>query len=215
MKPKPTVFVVDDDQTMRRSIAFLAESVGWTVAAFTSAAEFLASVTPDAHGCLILDVRMPGMSGIELQRELALRRIVLPIVFVTGHGDIAMAVQALKDGALDFIEKPFKDQQLLDAIARAMREALQQRRETEELEDVRRLIAQLTPREQEVATRAARGLSNKLIARELNISDKTVQVHRGHVMEKLGVHSAAELAQVLMRVPDEFLAHATGGERQR
>ncbi|MFZ5508978.1 MAG: response regulator transcription factor [Pseudomonadota bacterium] len=195
-----TVFVVDDDAALRRSIAFLAESVGWRVRAFADPQEFLPDLA--GGGCLVLDVRMPGMSGLELQRELQARRIELPIVFITGHGDIAMAVQAMKDGALDFIEKPFKDQQLLDAIARAMRVSAKRQEQASRQAEYRRLLCQLTQREREVAALVARGLSNKLIARELDISDKTVQVHRANLMDKMGVHSAAELAQILMRAEE-------------
>ncbi len=197
-----TVFVVDDDAALRRSIAFLAESVGWRVRAFADPQEFLRSPDLAGGGCLVLDVRMPGMSGLELQRELQTRRIELPIVFITGHGDIAMAVQAMKDGALDFIEKPFKDQQLLDAIARAMRVSARRQEQASRQAEYRRLLCQLTQREREVAALVARGLSNKLIARELDISDKTVQVHRANLMDKMGVHSAAELAQILMRAEE-------------
>lgn len=200
---EPTVHVVDDDAAMRRSIVFLAESVGWPVASWPSAEVFLAAAGPGMRGCLVLDIRMPAMSGLELQQVLRERQLALPIIFITGHGDVAMAVQAMKDGALDFLEKPFKDQQLLDAIARAMREQARHQAVASRQAEVRSLYAALTAREREVAARIARGLSNKLVARELAISDKTVQVHRAHVMEKMGVHSAAELAQLLMRLePD-------------
>ena len=197
-----TVFVVDDDAALRRSIAFLAESVGWRVRAFAGPEEFLRAPDLACGGCLVLDIRMPGMSGLELQRELQARAIELPIVFITGHGDIAMAVQAMKDGALDFIEKPFKDQQLLDAIARAMRVAAKRQEQASRQAEYRRLLSRLTQRECEVAALVARGLSNKLIARELDISDKTVQVHRANLMDKMGVHSAAELAQILIRAQE-------------
>jgi FixJ family two-component response regulator len=142
---------------------------------------------------------MATMSGLQLQRELGARGIEIPIVFITGHGDVSSAVQAMKNGALDFIEKPFGDQQLLDAITRAVRESTKTRELASKQAEYRRQLEQLTAREREVAELVARGLSNKLIARELTISDKTVQVHRAHLMEKLGVHSAAELAQILMR----------------
>ena len=197
--PDISIFVVDDDDAMRRSIVFLAESVGWEVRAFASAEECLACADLAAGRCLVLDVRMATMSGLQLQRELGARGIELPIVFITGHGDVSSAVQAMKNGALDFIEKPFGDQQLLDAITRAVRESTKTRELASKQAEYRRQLEQLTQREREVAELVARGLSNKLIARELTISDKTVQVHRAHLMEKLGVHSAAELAQVLMR----------------
>lgn len=196
---EPTIYVVDDDAALRRSIVFLAESVGWRVRAYGSAETLLAHLDADACGCLVLDIRMPTMSGLELQQALRARAISLPIVFITGHGDVSIAVQAMKDGALDFIEKPFKDQQLLDAIARAVRESTKSQAHAERQAESRRVLDQLTHREREVAALVARGLSNKLIARELGISDKTVQVHRAHALEKMGAHSAAELAQVLMR----------------
>lgn len=194
------IFVVEDDAAMRRSIVFLAESVGWSVLAYPSAEGFLEQAAMERGSCLILDIRMPTMSGLELQHILKGRGVELPIVFITGHGDVAMAVQAMKDGAQDFIEKPFKDQQLLDAIAQAVRTTSRRREQDRHQAETRELIKRLTQREREVATLVARGLSNKLIARELDISDKTVQVHRAHVLEKLGVHSAAQLAQLLMRV---------------
>ena len=197
--PDISIFVVDDDDAMRRSIVFLAESVGWDVRAFASAEECLACADLATARCLVLDVRMATMSGLQLQRELGARGIEIPIVFITGHGDVSSAVQAMKNGALDFIEKPFGDQQLLDAITRAVRKSTKTRELASKQAEYRRQLEQLTQREREVAELVARGLSNKLIARELTISDKTVQVHRAHLMEKLGVHSAAELAQVLMR----------------
>jgi len=201
-----TVHVVDDDAAMRRSIVFLTESVGWPVASWASAEAFLAAAGAEMSGCLVLDIRMPAMSGLELQQVLRERQLRLPVIFITGHGDVAMAVQAMKDGALDFLEKPFKDQQLLDAIARAMREQARSQAAASRQAEVRGLYAALTAREREVAARIARGLSNKLVARELAISDKTVQVHRAHVMEKMGVHSAAELAQLLMRIEPDTAA---------
>jgi FixJ family two-component response regulator len=201
--PDDLIYVVEDDAAMRRSIVFLAESVGWVARAYASAEDFLREAEPERGACLILDVRMATMSGLELQRTLNARGVALPIVFITGHGDVAMAVQAMKEGALDFIEKPFKDQQLLDAIAHAVRASSQRRVRDRRQAEARDLLERLTQREREVAALVARGLSNKLIARELAISDKTVQVHRAHVLEKLGVHSAAQLAQLLVRIePD-------------
>lgn len=197
--PELLVYVVDDDAAMRRSLVYLVESVGWRCEGFAEAEAFLKQVDAAAAGCLLLDIRMPGMSGIEVQRELAARGNALPIIFITAHGDVAMAVQAMKDGAFDFVEKPFKDQQLLDAIARAMRASAKRLERSSEQAAVRQLIEQLTPREREVAALVARGVSNKQVARELDISDKTVQAHRAHILEKLDVHSAAQLAQLLFR----------------
>jgi FixJ family two-component response regulator len=197
------IYVVEDDAAMRRSIVFLAESVGWQVGAYGSAESFLAEADLERGSCLILDIRMPTMSGLELQKVLKTRACPLPVVFITGHGDVAMAVEAMKLGAQDFIEKPFKDQQLLDAIAQAVRVTSQRRLLDRSQAEARHLLDRLTQREREVATLVARGLSNKLIARELDISDKTVQVHRAHVLEKMGVHSAAQLAQLLMRIEQD------------
>ena len=198
--PEATVHVVDDDGAMRRSVVFLAESVGWQAVGWADAQSFLAALQPGAVGCLVLDVRMPTMSGLELQQALAARGSRLPIVFITGHGDVSMAVQAMKDGALDFIEKPFKDQVLLDAIARAVRRSLADAARDGQQGPARQRYEQLTLREREIALRVARGQPSKVIARELAISDKTVQVHRTHILEKMGVHSAAGLAHLLTQI---------------
>jgi two-component system, LuxR family, response regulator FixJ len=195
-----TVFVVDDDSAMCRSVVFLAESMGWQARGFASAESFLAQVDPGAVGCLVLDVRMPTMSGLELQQALGARGLQLPIIFITGHGDVSMAVQAMKDGALDFIEKPFKDQTLLDAIARAVRQSQARAVRSDQHVDTLQRYQQLTLREREVALLVARGQASKVIARELGISDKTVQVHRTHIMEKMHIHSAAELAHLLTQI---------------
>lgn len=195
-----TVFVVDDDNAMRRSVVFLAESVGWRAQGFADAESFLAQARANAVGCLVLDVRMPTMSGLELQQAMNARGLRLPIIFITGHGDVSMAVQAMRDGAVDFIEKPFRDQVLLDAIAQAVRRSHANAAHADHHERARQRYDQLTLREREIAQRAARGQPSKLIARELGISDKTVQVHRTHIMEKMDVHSAAELAHVLTQI---------------
>jgi FixJ family two-component response regulator len=197
-EPQALVRVVDDDAAMRRSVVFLAESVGWEVADYADARGFLADPRPARPGCLVLDVRMPGMSGLELQQEMQRLALALPIVFITGHGDVSLAVEAMKHGACDFIEKPFKDQALLDAIGHAVRLSRKRSERALEHDELGRLYDALTQREREVAALVARGLSNKLIGRQLSISDKTVQVHRAHVMEKMQVHSAAELARRLM-----------------
>lgn len=193
------IHVVDDDAALRRSLVFLLDSVGWRTEAHASAEEFLAAYRPGEPGCLVLDIRMPGMSGLELQQVLLAQGRTLPIIFITGHGDISLAVQAMKQEACDFLEKPFKDQVLLDAVSQAVR------RSSRELETERRhdqaqaLLERLSPREWDVARRVARGLPNKLIARELDISEKTVHVHRQHVMEKTHTGSAAELSRLMLR----------------
>lgn len=204
------IHIVDDDGAMRRSVAFLADSMGWAVAQHASAEEFLAAVRPEQPGCVVLDIRMPTMSGLELQQAMAARRIDLPIIFITGHADVSIAVLAMKHGAFEFLEKPFKDQALLDAIAQAVRTSRERCGRTRQQDELRRRYDQLTAREREVAVHVARGLANKLIARELDISEKTVQVHRAHVMEKMRAHSAAELAHLLIALDPAIVGGAGG-----
>ncbi|MFA5809187.1 MAG: response regulator [Thermoleophilia bacterium] len=192
------LFVVDDDAAMRRSLAYLFDSAGWRVASFESAHDFLDRYDGHVPGCLVLDVCMPLMSGLELQQTLKDHGVHLPIIFLTGHGDLAMAVQAMKSGACDFIEKPCKDQVLLDAVTRAVQRSIEECRISTQTRTAQTALATLTAREREVAELMAAGKPNKIIARELAISDKTVQVHRHNTMEKLGVHSAAEITHLLM-----------------
>lgn len=192
------LFVVDDDAAMRRSLAYLFDSAGWRVASFESAHDFLDRYDGHVPGCLVLDVRMPLMSGLELQQTLKDHDIRLPIIFLTGHGDLAMAVRAMKTGACDFIEKPCKDQVLLDAVTRAVQRSIEECRISTQTRTAQTALATLTARERQVAELMAAGKPNKIIARELSISDKTVQVHRHNTMEKLGVHSAAEITHLLM-----------------
>lgn len=207
MEPDATVYVVDDDAVLRRSIVFLAESVGWRVRDFERAEDFLAAA-PAPPGCLVLDVRMPSMSGLELQQVLRQRAIALPIIFVTGHADVSLAVQAMKHGAFELIEKPFREQALLDAIAQAVRRSVREHESRSRHARARSLHAQLTPREREVARCVALGQPNRVIAESLGISAKTVQVHRQHVLEKFEVHSAAELAAALLPLLGEDGAEA-------
>jgi two-component system, LuxR family, response regulator FixJ len=200
MSDNHLIHVVDDDASLRRALAFLLESAGWRVALHESAEAFLTAWrTPAAPGCLILDIRMPMMSGLELQRLMKTRGIRLPIIFLTGHADVSMAVEALKHGATDFIEKPFKDQLLLDAVAQAVRIDIASRDESQARDAVHSRIAKLSPRELDVAQLLADGLTNKSIGLRLDISERTVQVHRLHLMEKLGIHSAAELARLMLQ----------------
>ncbi|CAI07852.1 response regulator transcription factor [Aromatoleum aromaticum] len=195
------IHVVDDDAAFRRSLVFLLESVGWSVCAYASAEEFLAAHErpPADLGCLVLDIRMPTMSGLELQAALRRRGWQAPIVFITGHGDVELAVEAMKHGASDFLQKPFRDQALLDAVATAVRRCAEDRSRTALRDAALASLARLSPREREVARLVAQGLPNKLVARELDISEKTVHVHRQHVMEKTEVGSAAELARLMLR----------------
>lgn len=194
------VHVVDDDPALRRSLRFLLESVEWKVQLHASAEEFLeAAGQAQQPACVLLDIRMPAMSGLELQQVLQERGIAVPIVFMTGHADVSMAVQAMKSGAADFIEKPFKDQVVLDAVAAAMRSSAEALHEQQVRNEAVQLLASLSPREREVAQLVAQGQPNKLIAATLGISEKTVHIHRQHVMEKTGVSSAAELARLMLR----------------
>lgn len=199
--PEWQIHLVDDDAAFRRSMVFLLESMGWPVQAHASAADYLDAGLPalEQTGCLLLDVRMPGMSGLELQQALIARGCRLPIVFITGHGDVELAVQAMKHGAFDFLEKPFKDQRLLDVVSAALRQREADLVSSERAQQAGDRLARLSPREAEVARLVAQGLPNKLVARELDISEKTVHIHRQHVMEKAEVGSAAELARLMLQ----------------
>ncbi|WP_333705648.1 response regulator transcription factor [Ottowia beijingensis] len=199
--PEWQIHLVDDDAAFRRSMVFLLESMGWPVQAHASAADYLDAGLPalEQTGCLLLDVRMPGMSGLELQQALIARGCRLPIVFITGHGDVELAVQAMKHGAFDFLEKPFRDQRLLDVVSAALRQREADLVSSERAQQAGDRLARLSPREAEVARLVAQGLPNKLVARELDISEKTVHIHRQHVMEKAEVGSAAELARLMLQ----------------
>jgi FixJ family two-component response regulator len=190
------VFVVDDDSSVREAIKSLIRSVGLRVETFETAQEFLSSKRPDAPGCVVLDVRLPGISGLDLQRELAAHDINLPVIFITGHGDIPMSVRAMKAGALEFLTKPFRDQDLLDAIQQALerdRSARQHQTETTELRD---RFNSLTSREREVMELVVSGLLNKQIAGELGTSEVTIKIHRSQAMKKMGAGSLAELVRM-------------------
>lgn len=193
------IYVVDDDAAMRDSLSFLLDAAGWRTHSFASAQEFFAAFERNRPGCLILDVMMPLMGGLEVQRQLRARDICLPVIFLTAHGDLPMAVQAMKRGAIDFLEKPCKDHELLDAVGRAVRFSIQQCLTRSSIEAAQARLASLTLREREIVKLLAAGECNKTIARKLGISDKTVQVHRHNAMEKLGVHSTAEIARLILR----------------
>jgi FixJ family two-component response regulator len=195
----PLVIVVDDDASLRRALVFLLESDGWRVVAYDSAGAFLAGLGELSHpGCLILDVRMPLISGLELQRIINERGIHLPVIFLTGHADVTIAVQAMKFGACDFIEKPFKDQTLLDAVSQAVRRNLSHREKNAEKQLMCDRLNKLSQREMEVALLVAEGQPYKIIGLRLDISERTVQVHCRHLKAKLGINSAAELTQLLL-----------------
>jgi FixJ family two-component response regulator len=195
---EPTVFVVDDDPAMRASLRWLIESVGLCVSTSATAHEFLSTYDPRSPGCLVLDVRMPGMSGLDLQAELAARRIELPILIITGYAEVPIAVRAMKAGAFDFIEKPFSDQTLLDRIRKAIAADINARRDREQLASALQRMSQLTPRERDVMHRVVAGKSNKVIADELGLSMKTVEVHRKRVMGKMGADSLADLIHLVV-----------------
>ena len=194
------VFVVDDDEAMRNSLRWLIESVGHTVETYASAQAFLDNHYPGRSGCLLLDVRMPGITGLELQSQLESHDIRLPVIILTGHGDVGMAVKAMKAGALDFIEKPFDDELLLAAIERALTEDVEKREERASKAEILARMGQLTKREHQVMDMVTSGKSNKEIAAELNVSAKTVEAHRAHVMEKMQAGSLAELVRMAMIV---------------
>ena len=199
----PTVFVVDDDDGVREAIGLLLDSVKLPFTGFSSATDFLTSFDPDRPGCLVLDLRMPGMSGIELQSRLRAMGSHIPIVFVTAHGDVPTAVEAVKAGAVDFIQKPFQDQKLLDMINEALDRDARDRAAMDEVEAIEARLASLTPREREVMSLVAVGKRNKAMARELGISQRTVEVHRARVMEKMNAHSVSELVQMVLKTGDE------------
>lgn len=197
---EPIVFVVDDDQSVREGTKTLIESMGLRVETFRTAQEFLSSPRPDAPGCLILDVRLPGLSGLDLQRELAKAGIPIPIVFITGHGDVPIAVQAMKAGAVEFLSKPFRDQQLLDAMQQAIDRDRVERRERTEQAELRTRYESLTPRERQVMALVVAGLLNKQAAAELGKSEITVKVHRAQVMRKMHAKSLADLVRMAERL---------------
>jgi RNA polymerase sigma factor (sigma-70 family) len=196
---EPTVFIVDDDQAVARSLRWLIETVRLKVETFASAQAFLDGYDSSKPGCLVLDVRMPGMSGLDLQEHLAAQRIHVPIIFITGHGDVQMAVRAVQSGAFDFVEKPFNDQDLLDRIQKAIVFDAGQRDKNTQRVQLQTLFASLTPREREVLDLVAEGMSNKAIANSLGLSAKTVEVHRAKMMEKMQAHSVADLVKMAMQ----------------
>jgi two-component system, LuxR family, response regulator FixJ len=201
MKPQqrsPTVFIVDDDEAVRNSLRLLVKSLGLTTTISASAQEFLATYDPIQPGCLVLDVRMPGMSGLELQQQLNLRGAVIPVIFITGHGDIPMAVEAMQQGAFDFLQKPFRDQDLIDRVQRALDKDRKNRAELGQRSRIRERRDSLTPREREVLALVTSGKANKVMAADLGLSQRTVEIHRARVMEKMAASSLAQLVRMVM-----------------
>ena len=193
---RPTVFVIDDDLSVRKSLSRLLRSIGYAVETFCTAEEFLGREHFEGIGCIILDVQMPGLSGMDLQVELGKAEYSMPIVFITGHGDIPMSVEAIKKGAVHFLTKPFDENDLLGAMREAIEKDRKAKAEQAEVQDIRRRISLLTPREYEILRHVITGSLNKQIAFTLNIAEKTVKIHRGRVMEKLRVDSVAELVRL-------------------
>jgi FixJ family two-component response regulator len=195
-EPDPIVFVIDDDRMIRDGLQSLIKSVGLRVETFASAQDFLAAKLPDAPACLVLDVRMPGLSGLDLQLKLTEGAVTIPIIFITGHGDIPMSVRAMKEGAHEFLTKPVRGQDLLDAIQKAIASDRERRKERLELNEIRSRFSTLTPREKEVLDLVVAGLLNKQIADQLGMSELTVKTHRAHVMEKTQAESLAHLVRL-------------------
>jgi two-component system response regulator FixJ len=199
-KENPLVMVVDDDSGVRNAMRVLLKSVGIQSVLYPSAQEFLAAYDPAQRGCLVLDIRMPGMSGMELQQQLNLRGAVIPVIFMTGHGDIPMAVEAMQHGAFDFLQKPFRDQDLLDRIQRAIVKDGERRAALGERERIKTHLDSLTDREREVLHLLTKGKQNKMIAQELGVSPRTIEIHRARVMEKMDAQSIAELVHMCIDI---------------
>jgi FixJ family two-component response regulator len=197
---RATIFVVDDDAAVRDAMKLLLRALGQPVESYGSGAEFLEGYREDRAGCLVLDIRMPGMSGLELQQKLNERHSILPIIFITGHGDVPMAVEAMQAGAVDFIQKPFRDQDLIDRINQALEKDGANRAALGERAEIRKRLETLTPREREVLDLVVHGKANKVIAGDLRLSQRTVEIHRARVMEKMQASSLAHLVRMVLEV---------------
>ena len=197
-----TVYVVEDDEAVRDSLELLLKSDGKPVRPYKSATAFLKDYSDKMAGCIVLDIRMPGMDGMELQKKLNEKHSILPIIFVTGHGDVPMAVDAMKEGAVDFIQKPYREEALLEKIEAALTQDLEQLKSLDEKQEIIRRIKSLTPREHEIMDRMIAGQANKVIAIELEISQRTVEIHRSRVMHKMGTQSLAHLVRMVLSVKD-------------
>lgn len=201
--PAGTIFVVDDDDGMRRALGTLLSTVGYKTALFALPSEFLARFKADEPGCLILDIRMPEMSGLEVQQQLNRLGAMLPVIFITGHGDVPMAVQAMKEGAFQFIQKPFRDQDLLDHINHALQSDRDNRKDVARRAEVHRRMETLTPREKQVMDLVVEGEANKVMAIDLGLSERTVEIHRAKVMEKMGARSVAHLVKMHLTLSEK------------
>ena len=197
-----TVYVVEDDEAVRDSLELLLKSDSKPVKTYESANAFLKDYSDKMAGCIVLDIRMPGMDGMELQKKLNDKHSILPIIFVTGHGDVPMAVDAMKEGAVDFIQKPYREEALLEKIEAALEQDQEQRKSLDEKQEIIRRVKSLTPREREIMDRMIAGQANKVIAIELEISQRTVEIHRSRVMHKMGIHSLAHLVRMVLSVKD-------------
>jgi len=202
---KPTIFIVDDDPSVRESTELMLKSVGFNVKTFVSAQDFLDARFQEGPGCVVLDVRMPGMSGLELQEKLVSVKTPLPVIFITGHGTVPMSVRAMKAGAVDFLQKPFEEQDLLDAIQRAISQQRERKSKRDEADELRKRLKALTPREYEVFSLLVTGMANKEVAYELGMSERTVKAHRARVMEKMSARSFADL----VRFAETLKTHST------
>jgi two-component system response regulator FixJ len=199
----PVIYVVDDDDGMRRALDTLLSTVGYKTAVYSRPTEFLANFKADAPGCLVLDIRMPDMSGLEVQQQLNRMGSMMPVIFITGHGDVPMAVQAMKEGAFEFIQKPFRDQDLLDRINHALKQDAENRTTVARRAEVQHRLETLTPRERQVMDMVVDGAANKVIAIDLNLSERTVEIHRAKVMEKMGARSVAHLVKLQLTLTDD------------
>jgi two-component system, LuxR family, response regulator FixJ len=199
----PVIYVVDDDDGMRRALDTLLSTVGFKTAVYSRPTEFLANFKADAPGCLVLDIRMPDMSGLEVQQQLNRMGSMMPVIFITGHGDVPMAVQAMKEGAFEFIQKPFRDQDLLDRINHALKQDAENRSTVSRRAEVLHRLETLTPRERQVMDMVVDGAANKVIAIDLNLSERTVEIHRAKVMEKMGARSVAHLVKLQLTLTDD------------
>jgi len=199
----PVIYVVDDDDGMRRALDTLLSTVGYKTAVYSRPTEFLANFKSDSAGCLVLDIRMPDMSGLEVQQQLNRMGSMMPVIFITGHGDVPMAVQAMKEGAFEFIQKPFRDQDLLDRINHALKQDAENRSTVARRAEVLHRLETLTPRERQVMDMVVDGAANKVIAIDLNLSERTVEIHRAKVMEKMGARSVAHLVKLQLTLTDD------------